>query len=87
MRLSFPRAFRPVGFKRLQVVTYYERFHAIDKSEVHVKVADATPTPCIDFSKIQSVIKAPDLLKVQLDSFHNFIQDSVPLAKTARPGS
>ena len=42
-----------------------------------MKVADAT-TPCIDFSKIKSVIEAPDLLKVQLDSFHNFIQDSVP---------
>ena len=67
-------------------MTYYERFHAIDKSEVHVKVADATPTPCIDFSKIQSVIKAPDLLKVQLDSFHNFIQDSVPLAKRRDQG-
>jgi len=51
-----------------------------------VKVADATPTPCIDFSKIQSVIKAPDLLKVQLDSFHNFIQDSVPLAKRRDQG-
>jgi len=53
---------------------------------VHVKVVDATPTPCIDFSKIQSVIKAPDLLKVQLDSFHNFIQDSVPLAKRRDQG-
>ncbi|MDP8305900.1 MAG: DNA-directed RNA polymerase subunit beta [Candidatus Chlorobium antarcticum] len=49
-------------------------------------MADATPTPCIDFSKIQSVIKAPDLLKVQLDSFHNFIQDSVPLAKRRDQG-
>ena len=48
---------------------------------MHVKVADATTTPCIDFSKIQSIIEPPDLLKVQLDSFHNFIQDSVPLAK------
>ncbi|NTW64354.1 MAG: DNA-directed RNA polymerase subunit beta, partial [Chlorobiaceae bacterium] len=57
-----------------------------DKSEVHVKVADATPTPCIDFSKIQSVIDPPDLLKVQLDSFHNFIQDSVPLAKRRDQG-
>lgn len=53
---------------------------------MHVKVVDATPTPCIDFSKIQSVIKAPDLLKVQLDSFHNFIQDSVPLAKRRDQG-
>ncbi|RTY36554.1 DNA-directed RNA polymerase subunit beta [Chlorobium phaeovibrioides] len=51
-----------------------------------MKVVDATPTPCIDFSKIQSVIKAPDLLKVQLDSFHNFIQDSVPLAKRRDQG-
>ncbi|WP_191326227.1 DNA-directed RNA polymerase subunit beta [Chlorobium phaeovibrioides] len=49
-------------------------------------MVDATPTPCIDFSKIQSVIKAPDLLKVQLDSFHNFIQDSVPLAKRRDQG-
>ncbi|NTW55550.1 MAG: DNA-directed RNA polymerase subunit beta [Chlorobiaceae bacterium] len=57
----------------------------IDKSEVHVKVADAT-TPCIDFSKIQSVIDPPDLLKVQLDSFHNFLQDSVPLAKRKDQG-
>jgi DNA-directed RNA polymerase subunit beta len=53
---------------------------------VNVKVADATPTPCIDFSKIQSVIEPPDLLKVQLDSFHNFIQDSVPLAKRKDQG-
>jgi len=53
---------------------------------VHVKVADATTTPCIDFSKIQSVIEPPDLLKVQLDSFHNFIQDSVPLAKRKDQG-
>jgi len=53
---------------------------------VHVKVADATTTPCIDFSKIQSVIDPPDLLKVQLDSFHNFIQDSVPLAKRKDQG-
>jgi DNA-directed RNA polymerase subunit beta len=52
---------------------------------VHVKVADAT-TPCIDFSKIQSIIEPPDLLKVQLDSFHNFIQDSVPLAKRRDQG-
>jgi DNA-directed RNA polymerase subunit beta len=52
---------------------------------VHVKVADAT-TPCIDFSKIQSIIEPPDLLKVQLDSFHNFIQDSVPLAKRKDQG-
>jgi len=51
-----------------------------------VKVADATTTPCIDFSKIQSVIEPPDLLKVQLDSFHNFIQDSVPLAKRKDQG-
>ena len=50
-----------------------------------MKVADAT-TPCIDFSKIQSVIEPPDLLKVQLDSFHNFIQDSVPLAKRKDQG-
>jgi len=57
-----------------------------DKSEVHVKVADATPTPSIDFSKIQSIIDPPDLLKVQLDSFHNFIQDSVPLAKRKDQG-
>jgi DNA-directed RNA polymerase subunit beta len=53
---------------------------------VHVKVADATTTPCIDFSKIQSIIEPPDLLKVQLDSFHNFIQDSVPLAKRKDQG-
>jgi DNA-directed RNA polymerase subunit beta len=53
---------------------------------VHVKVADATTTPCIDFSKIQSIIEPPDLLKVQLDSFHNFIQDSVPLAKRRDQG-
>lgn len=53
---------------------------------MHVKVADATTTPCIDFSKIQSVINPPDLLKVQLDSFHNFIQDSVPLAKRKDQG-
>ena len=53
---------------------------------MHVKVVDATPTPCIDFSKIQSVIEPPDLLKVQLDSFHNFIQDSVPLAKRRDQG-
>ncbi len=52
---------------------------------MHVKVADAT-TPCIDFSKIQSIIEPPDLLKVQLDSFHNFIQDSVPLAKRRDQG-
>jgi len=52
---------------------------------VHVKAADAT-TPYIDFSKIQSVIEPPDLLKVQLDSFHNFIQDSVPLAKRKDQG-
>ena len=52
---------------------------------MHVKVADAT-TPCIDFSKIKSVIEAPDLLKVQLDSFHNFIQDSVPLSKRKDQG-
>ncbi len=58
----------------------------IDKSEVHVKVADAKTTPCIDFSKIQSVIEPPDLLKVQLDSFNNFIQDSVPLAKRKDQG-
>ena len=51
-----------------------------------MKVADATPTPCIDFSKIQSIIEPPDLLKVQLDSFHNFIQDSVPLAKRRDQG-
>ncbi|TLU57323.1 MAG: DNA-directed RNA polymerase subunit beta [Chlorobium sp.] len=51
-----------------------------------MKVADATTTPCIDFSKIQSVIDPPDLLKVQLDSFHNFIQDSVPLAKRKDQG-
>jgi len=51
-----------------------------------VKVADATTTPCIDFSKIQSIIDPPDLLKVQLDSFHNFIQDSVPLAKRRDQG-
>ena len=51
-----------------------------------MKVADATTTPCIDFSKIQSVIEPPDLLKVQLDSFHNFIQDSVPLAKRRDQG-
>jgi DNA-directed RNA polymerase subunit beta len=51
-----------------------------------VKVADATSTPSIDFSKIQSIIEAPDLLKVQLDSFHNFIQDSVPLAKRRDQG-
>jgi len=51
-----------------------------------VKVADATTTPCIDFSKIQSIIEPPDLLKVQLDSFHNFIQDSVPLAKRKDQG-
>ncbi len=50
-----------------------------------MKVADAT-TPCIDFSKIQSIIEPPDLLKVQLDSFHNFIQDSVPLAKRRDQG-
>ncbi|ABB24804.1 DNA-directed RNA polymerase subunit beta [Pelodictyon luteolum] len=49
-------------------------------------MADATSTPSIDFSKIQSVIEAPDLLKVQLDSFHNFIQDSVPLAKRREQG-
>ncbi|MEI8032702.1 MAG: DNA-directed RNA polymerase subunit beta [Chlorobiaceae bacterium] len=48
-------------------------------------MADAT-TPCIDFSKIQSIIEPPDLLKVQLDSFHNFIQDSVPLAKRKDQG-
>jgi DNA-directed RNA polymerase subunit beta len=53
---------------------------------VHVKVADATTTPSIDFSKIQSIIDPPDLLKVQLDSFHNFIQDSVPLAKRRDQG-
>jgi len=53
---------------------------------VHVKVAEATTTPCIDFSKIQSIIDPPDLLKVQLDSFHNFIQDSVPLAKRRDQG-
>ncbi|MEI7933682.1 MAG: DNA-directed RNA polymerase subunit beta [Chlorobiaceae bacterium] len=58
----------------------------LNKSEVHVKVADATTTPCIDFSKIQSIIEPPDLLKVQLDSFHNFIQDSVPLAKRKDQG-
>ena len=58
----------------------------LNKSEVLVKVADATSTPSIDFSKIQSVIDAPDLLKVQLDSFHNFIQDSVPLAKRRDQG-
>ncbi len=52
---------------------------------MHVKVADAT-TPCIDFSKIQSIIEPPDLLKVQLDSFHNFLQDSVPLAKRKDQG-
>ncbi len=51
-----------------------------------MKVADATSTPSIDFSKIQSIIEAPDLLKVQLDSFHNFIQDSVPLAKRRDQG-
>ncbi|TCD48298.1 DNA-directed RNA polymerase subunit beta [Chlorobium sp. N1] len=51
-----------------------------------MKVADATSTPSIDFSKIQSVIEAPDLLKVQLDSFHSFIQDSVPLAKRRDQG-
>ena len=51
-----------------------------------MKVADATTTPCIDFSKIQSIIEPPDLLKVQLDSFHNFIQDSVPLAKRKDQG-
>ena len=51
-----------------------------------MKVADATTTPCIDFSKIQSIIDPPDLLKVQLDSFHNFIQDSVPLAKRRDQG-
>jgi len=50
-----------------------------------VKVADAA-TPCIDFSKIQSIIESPDLLKVQLDSFHSFIQDSVPLAKRKDQG-
>ncbi|MBV5302849.1 MAG: DNA-directed RNA polymerase subunit beta [Chlorobium sp.] len=49
-------------------------------------MADATTTPCIDFSKIQSIIEPPDLLKVQLDSFHNFIQDSVPLAKRKDQG-
>ncbi|KZK74706.1 MAG: DNA-directed RNA polymerase subunit beta [Pelodictyon luteolum] len=49
-------------------------------------MADATSTPSIDFSKIQSIIEAPDLLKVQLDSFHNFIQDSVPLAKRRDQG-
>ena len=53
---------------------------------MHVKVADATTTPCIDFSKIQSIIEPPDLLKVQLDSFHSFIQDSVPLAKRKDQG-
>jgi DNA-directed RNA polymerase subunit beta len=53
---------------------------------VHVKVAAATTTPCIDFSKIQSVIEPPDLLKVQLDSFHSFLQDSVPLAKRKDQG-
>ena len=51
-----------------------------------MKVADATTTPCIDFSKIQSIIEPPDLLKVQLDSFHSFIQDSVPLAKRKDQG-
>ncbi len=51
-----------------------------------MKVAEATTTPCIDFSKIQSIIDPPDLLKVQLDSFHNFIQDSVPLAKRKDQG-
>ncbi len=51
-----------------------------------MKVAEATTTPCIDFSKIQSIIDPPDLLKVQLDSFHNFIQDSVPLAKRRDQG-
>ncbi|MCF8270605.1 MAG: DNA-directed RNA polymerase subunit beta [Chlorobium sp.] len=49
-------------------------------------MADATTTPSIDFSKIQSIIDPPDLLKVQLDSFHNFIQDSVPLAKRRDQG-
>ena len=53
---------------------------------MHVKVADATTTPCIDFSKIRSIIDPPDLLKVQLDSFHSFIQDSVPLAKRKDQG-
>ncbi|TLU82131.1 MAG: DNA-directed RNA polymerase subunit beta [Chlorobium sp.] len=51
-----------------------------------MKVAAATTTPCIDFSKIQSVIEPPDLLKVQLDSFHSFLQDSVPLAKRKDQG-
>nr|Q3ATP5.1 RecName: Full=DNA-directed RNA polymerase subunit beta; Short=RNAP subunit beta; AltName: Full=RNA polymerase subunit beta; AltName: Full=Transcriptase subunit beta [Chlorobium chlorochromatii CaD3] len=48
-------------------------------------MADAT-TSRIDFSKIKSIINSPDLLKVQLDSFHNFIQDSVPLAKRKDQG-
>ncbi|HED31605.1 MAG TPA: DNA-directed RNA polymerase subunit beta, partial [Prosthecochloris aestuarii] len=51
-----------------------------------MKVADKTPGKCIAFSKIQSIVDPPDLLKVQLDSFNSFIQDSVPLEKRKDQG-
>jgi len=51
-----------------------------------VKVAYKTPRKCIAFSKIPSIVEPPDLLKVQLDSFNTFIQDSVPLEKRKDQG-
>ncbi len=51
-----------------------------------MKVAYKTPRKCIAFSKIQSIVEPPDLLKVQLDSFNTFIQDSVPLEKRKDQG-
>ncbi len=51
-----------------------------------MKVAETTRKECIAFSKIQSIVEPPDLLQVQLDSFKNFIQDSVPPAKRRDQG-
>lgn len=51
-----------------------------------MKVAYKTPRKCIAFSKIPSIVEPPDLLKVQLDSFNTFIQDSVPLEKRKDQG-
>ena len=51
-----------------------------------MKVAETTRKECIAFSKIQSIVEPPDLLQVQLDSFKNFIQDSVPPAKRKDQG-
>jgi DNA-directed RNA polymerase subunit beta (EC 2.7.7.6) len=49
------------------------------KSEANVKAKTSRKkVERISFSKIQQVIEPPDLLKVQLRSFKDFIQDDVP---------